>query len=68
MAKQSQLSEYLVIVADLIKKADLYVARLHLIDLQFRAILNGVRNEDELVKSITPQALKDSRTPEAPPR
>jgi hypothetical protein len=50
-----ELSEYLRIVASLIKETDLHNARFHLVDLECRAILDGVRNEDELVKAITPK-------------
>lgn len=62
----AELSEYLSMVAALIKKTDLYTARLHLFDLECRAILDGVRNEDELVKYITPRALKEAASGEGP--
>ena len=51
----------------MIKKTDLLNARFHLFDLECRAILNGVSNEDELVSAITPKAVKDSGSGEAPP-
>ena len=63
-----ELTEYLTIVAALIKKTDLYTARLHLFDLQCRGILDGVRTEDELVRYVTPKMVRDSGTAEqAPP-
>jgi hypothetical protein len=68
MLSAGELSEYLTIVAALIKKVDLLNARLHLFDLQCRALLNGVRNEDELVSFITPKIVKDSGTGETPPQ
>lgn len=67
MLSADELSEYLIIVASLIKKTDLLNARLHLFDLECRAILDGVRNEDELVSWITPKLIKDSGFGETPP-
>jgi len=66
MLSGGELSEYLTIVAALIKKTDLFAARLHLFDLECRAILNGVRDEDELVRFITPKMVKDSGSGETP--
>jgi len=63
MLSADELSEYLKIVASLVKKTDLLNARLHLFDLECRAILKGVRDEDELVRSITPRVIKDSGSP-----
>jgi hypothetical protein len=63
-----ELSEYLTIVAALIKMTDLLNARLHLFDVECRAILNGVRSEDELLSLITPKIVKDSGTGEIPPQ
>jgi hypothetical protein len=60
MLSAGELSEYLTIVAALIKKTDLLNARLHLFDLECRAIFNGVRTEDELIRLITPQMIKGS--------
>jgi hypothetical protein len=57
-----ELVEYRIVVAALIKKTDLYAARLRLFDLQCEAILKGVEDEDELVKSIASR-LKDLRSP-----
>jgi hypothetical protein len=68
MLSADELSEYLTIIAALIKKVDLLNARLHLFDLECRAILNGVRNEDELVSFITPKMVKDSGSGETPPQ
>jgi hypothetical protein len=62
----AELSEYLTIVAALIKETDALNARLHLFALECRAILEGVRNEDELVNSITPKMIKDSGFGETP--
>jgi hypothetical protein len=56
-----ELNEYLAIVAALIKKTDLFSARIHLFDLECRAILNGVRDEDELVKAITDGMTSERR-------
>lgn len=67
MLSAAELSEYLTIVAALIKKTDLLTARFHLFDLECRAILNGVSNEDELVKVITPKTVKDSGSGESLP-
>jgi len=66
MLSAGELSEYLTIVSALIKKTDLLSARLHLFDLECRAILDGVRNEDELVRLITPKMVKDSGSAETP--
>jgi hypothetical protein len=62
-----ELDEYRRLVAALIKKTDLYMARLRLFDLQCRAILSGVRTEDDLVKYITPKMIADARNSDGPP-
>jgi hypothetical protein len=49
-----ELFEYLSVVAALIKKTDLLAARFRLFDLECKEILNGIKDEDELVKAITP--------------
>jgi hypothetical protein len=50
------LTEYLTIVSALIKNTELLFARVYLVDKECRAILNGVRDEDDLLDkiSITP--------------
>ena len=57
-----ELVEYRIVVAALIKKTDLYAARLRLFDLQCEAILKGVEDEDEMTKSISSR-LKELRSP-----
>ena len=49
----ADLAEYLTIVSALIKNAELSFARLHLVDKECRAILDGVRDEDELLDMIS---------------
>jgi len=60
-----ELTEYLTLIAALIKKTDLYSARLQLFDRECQAILDGVRDEDELVRRVTPRLISDrnSATP-----
>jgi hypothetical protein len=50
------LTEYLTIVSALIKNTELLFARVYLVDKECRAILNVVRDEDDLLDkiSITP--------------
>jgi hypothetical protein len=52
-----ELTEYLTLIAALIKKTDLYSARLQLFDRECQAILDGVRDEDELVRRVTPRLI-----------
>jgi hypothetical protein len=52
----ADLAEYLTIVSALIKNTELLFARLQLVDKECRAILDGVRDEDDLLDKI-------SRTP-----
>jgi hypothetical protein len=52
----ADLTEYLTIVSALIKNTELLFARVYLVDKECRAILNGVRDEDDLLDKI-------SRTP-----
>ena len=53
-SSRPELLEYIDVVAALIKRTDLLAARFHLFDLECRAILNGVEDEDELVTRIAP--------------
>jgi hypothetical protein len=49
----ADLTEYLTIVSALIKNTDLLFARLYLVDTECRAILDGVRDEDDLLDKIS---------------
>jgi hypothetical protein len=49
----ADLAEYLTIVSALIKNTELLFARLDLVDKECRAILDGVRDEDDLLDKIT---------------
>jgi hypothetical protein len=49
----ADLAEYLTIVSALIKNTELLFARLHLVDRECRAILDGVRDEDDLLDKIS---------------
>ena len=49
----ADLTEYLTIVSALIKNTELLFARLYLVDKECRAILNGVRDEDDLLDKIS---------------
>ena len=64
----AERGEYLAIVAALIKQVDMYVARLHLLDLQCRAILDGVRDEDELIRLITSEVAAGAGAAQALPK
>ncbi len=48
----AQLAEYLKLVSALIKRADALTHRLNLLDFEFKAVLDGVPNEDELVRGM----------------
>jgi hypothetical protein len=48
----AELIEYRTIVASTIKRTDLFIARLHLFDAEIQAVLNGVRDEDELLREL----------------
>jgi hypothetical protein len=52
----ADITEYLTIVSALIKTTELLFTRLDLVDKECRAILDGVRDEDDLLDKI-------SRTP-----
>jgi len=47
-----ELIEYRTIVASATKMTDLFVARLHLFDLEIQAVLGGIRDEDELLDAL----------------
>jgi hypothetical protein len=49
----ADLTEYLTIVAALTKNTELLFARLYLVDTECRAILDGVRDEDDLLDKIS---------------
>jgi hypothetical protein len=49
----ADLAEYLTIVSALIKNTELLFARLQLVDKECRAILDGVRDEDDLLDKIS---------------
>ena len=55
----ADLSEYLTIVTALIKNTELLFTRVDLVDKECRAILNGVRDEDDLLDKIS-RTPKDS--------
>jgi len=48
----AELIEYRTIVASAIKFTDLFIARLHLFDSEIQAVLDGVRDEDELLDEM----------------
>jgi hypothetical protein len=48
----AELTEYLTLVSAMVKKTDLVAARLHVFDVECRAILSGVQEENELVTLI----------------
>jgi hypothetical protein len=56
---RSELTEYLSLIAALIKKTDLFTARLRLFDRECHVILGGVRSEDELVRRIIPAPISE---------
>ncbi len=55
----TELTEYLRLVSALIKQTDLVVVRLHIFDVECRALLNGVHDENDLVKMIIQWASDD---------
>jgi hypothetical protein len=46
------LIEYRTIIASAIKLTDLFIARLHLFDSEIQAVLDGVRDEDEMLDKV----------------
>jgi hypothetical protein len=57
---RAELTEYLSVVAALIKKTDLLADRLRLFDSECQALLDGVQDEDALIRAITLGSPKDS--------
>jgi hypothetical protein len=57
---RAELVEYLSVVAALIKKTDPMVDRYRLFDRECQAILDGVRDEDALLRAISLGRTKDS--------
>jgi hypothetical protein len=55
-----ELAEYLTIVATLIKETDLEAARLRLFDKECKAVLDGVRDEDALLRAV---GARQTRSP-----
>jgi hypothetical protein len=51
-----ELAEYLSIVASLIKETDLEMARLRLFDKECKAVLDGVRDEEALLRAVGARA------------
>jgi hypothetical protein len=63
-----ELVEYLGVVAALIKKTDLMVDRYRLFDRECQAILDGVPDEDALLRAIAQGRNKDSSSPAPMPQ
>jgi hypothetical protein len=59
---RAELVEYLSVVAALIKKTDLMVGRYLLFDFECQAILDGVADEDALLRAIARGRTKDSNS------
>ena len=57
---RAELGEYLSVVAAVIKKTDLMVDRYRLFDVECQAILDGVGDEDTLLRVIAAGRIKDS--------
>lgn len=53
----AELTEYQAIVAAMIKKTDLFLARLHVFDVMCRGVLSGVRDEGEFVRYLEARVL-----------
>jgi hypothetical protein len=51
----AELTEYLNVVAALSKKTDSLIIRNRVFEVEFRVVLNGVRNEDEFSKALWQQ-------------
>jgi hypothetical protein len=65
---RTELVEYLAVVAALIKKTDLMVDRYRLFDRECQAILDGVRDEDALLRAIAVDRPQESnQVAPAPP-
>jgi hypothetical protein len=48
----AELTEYLTLVSAMAKKTDLVAVRLHIFDIECRAVLSGVQEEDDLIKIL----------------
>jgi hypothetical protein len=59
---RTELVEYLTLVAALIKETDLINARYRLFDSECKAVLDGVRDEDALLRAI---GYKQAKLPTA---
>jgi len=60
-----QLAEYLKLVSALIKRSDALAHRLNLLDFEFKEVLDGVLNEDELVRAMN-REFGAGKTPAGP--
>jgi hypothetical protein len=65
---RAELVEYLSVVAALTKKTDRMVDRYQLFDRECRAILEGVRDEDGLIRAMPPRRTRDSNSAASTPR
>jgi hypothetical protein len=65
-----ELAEYLSIVATLIKETDLETARLRLFDKECKAVLDGVRDEEGLLRAVGARQNRnlDSSASAPPPK
>jgi hypothetical protein len=63
---RAELAEYLTVVAALIKKTDLMVDRYRIFDRECQAILDGVRDEDALLRALAPARTKQSNAAPTP--
>jgi hypothetical protein len=64
---RAELGEYLNIVATLIKSTDLLAARIRLFDIECRAILDGVKDEEALLRAIVAKQPGNSNSATAMP-
>ena len=62
-----ELTEYLNVVAALIKKTDLLADRSRLFDSECQAVLDGVQDEDALLRAIALRLPEDSSSAEPTP-
>jgi hypothetical protein len=65
---RAELVEYLSVVAAVIKNTDRMVDRYQLFDRECRAILEGVRDEDGLIRAMPPRRTRDSNSAASTPR
>jgi hypothetical protein len=64
----AELVEYLTVVAAVIKKTDLMLGRYRLFDQECQAILDGVRDEDEMLRAIAVGRTKDANSAAPTPK